>query len=300
MTTAASVPRPVVGFIGIGDQGAPMAQAISEAGYTLHVWARRPESLAALGAAPFVAEPTVEALGRACEIVSLCLRDDPDLWDVLDNQGLLAAMKPRSIIVNHGTGDPRESEIVSAHVARAGCVFLDAPVSGGRPGAEARCLSTFVGGESGAFDRCQPLFRSFSASVEHMGGPGRGQLTKLLNNALTTTNTQNANDVLAIAEGLGFDLGVFGRVMAHGSGNSAALQNALRIVPSEVVEHLQRLMRKDMEHFAVAVRSYGIDPTDVYHRGVAGVDGLSGTAALVRSDRRASDSGKRSGLTAEY
>ncbi|MER5791896.1 NAD(P)-binding domain-containing protein [Streptomyces sp. NPDC001980] len=97
-----------VGFIGLGDQGGPMAEAIGERGFALHVWARRPAALSAVERVPHTVHGTVAELGASAELVGLCLRDDADIWDVLDGQGLLAAIAPGTITVNHGTGDPSE------------------------------------------------------------------------------------------------------------------------------------------------------------------------------------------------
>src|ERR1700754_3041105 len=116
----------MVGFIGLGDQGGPMAEAIGEKGFDLHVWARRPASLASGEHVRHVTHTSAPELARAVDLVGLCLRDDADLWDVLDNQGLLAHIAPGTIIVNHGTGDPEEAKRLGSHVAAAGGVYLDA------------------------------------------------------------------------------------------------------------------------------------------------------------------------------
>ena len=85
-TTAADVqdaPPTAVGWVGLGDQGAPMARAIAEAGFELHVWVRRPQSLQALHGLPYVVHDTLAGLGEASEAVGLCLRVDSDITDVM-------------------------------------------------------------------------------------------------------------------------------------------------------------------------------------------------------------------------
>jgi hypothetical protein len=104
---------------------------------------------------------------------------------------VLEALRSGSIVVNHGTGDPTENEHIGGFLAESGIKYLDAPVSGGRPGAVARTLTTLVGGEADDFARCLGVFETFSRKVAHMGGVGSGQLTKLLNNAMTMTNLKN-------------------------------------------------------------------------------------------------------------
>jgi 3-hydroxyisobutyrate dehydrogenase-like beta-hydroxyacid dehydrogenase len=107
-----------VGFIGLGDQGGPMARAIGEAGFPLHVWARRPESLDILADVPHVVHASVPELAGACDMVALVLTDDQDIWDILEQQGLRKAFRPGAIIVNHGTGDPSENARIAAYLNR--------------------------------------------------------------------------------------------------------------------------------------------------------------------------------------
>lgn len=270
-----------VGFIGLGDQGGPMAEAIGEQTFDLHVWARRPASLSAVAAVPHAAHDTVAGLAASAELIGLCLRDDADIWNLLDGQHLLANVAPGTIIVNHGTGDPGEAERIGAHVAEAGAVYLDAPVSGGGPGARARTLTTFVGGPADAFEAARPVFEAFSDTVRLMGPVGGGQFTKLFNNALTITNMKNAEDVLALAEQVGLDLPALIEIIGASSGGSAALLALGRDITPELAEHLNPLMCKDMQHFAEAVRERGAHPEEVLARGMAGASGLLEAAHLV-------------------
>ncbi|TRO55637.1 NAD(P)-dependent oxidoreductase [Streptomyces sp. IB201691-2A2] len=270
-----------VGFIGLGDQGGPMAEAIAEHGYKLHVWARRPASLAAVAAVPHAEHDTVASLAASVELIGLCLRDDTDIWNLLDDQRLLANTAPGTIIVNHGTGDPTEAERIGAHVADAGAVYLDAPVSGGSPGARARTLTTFVGGPADTFRAAHPVFETFSDTVRLMGPVGSGQLTKLFNNALTITNMKNAEDILAMAAQVGLDLPALIEVIGTSSGGSAALHALGTDITPSLAEHLHPLMRKDMQHFAHAVRRRGACPDEVLARGEAGASGLVEAARLL-------------------
>ncbi|MFE9629177.1 NAD(P)-dependent oxidoreductase [Streptomyces sp. NPDC006527] len=275
-----------IGFIGLGDQGGPMAEAIGEHGFELHVWARRPASLSAVQKVPHTVHSTVAELGASVQMIGLCLRDDADLWDVLDGQGLLSAVAPGTIIVNHGTGDPTEAVRIAEHVARAGGVYLDAPVSGGSPGARTRTLTTFTGGSREAFEAVQPVFATFSDTVKLMGPAGAGQFTKLFNNALTITNMKNAEDVLGLAAQVGLDIPALVDVVSASSGGSAALRALGGDITPELAEHVHTLMQKDMHHFADAVRAGGGDPSEVLERGLAGAAGLVEAARMVARNRR--------------
>lgn len=274
-----------IGFIGLGDQGGPMAEAIGERGFELHVWARRPASLSAVAAVPHVVHDTVADLAASTELIGLCLRDDADIWNLLDDQHLLAHVAPGTIIVNHGTGDPSEADRIAAHIAEAGAVYLDAPVSGGGPGARARTLTTFVGGPADAYNTARPVFETFSDTVRLMGPVGAGQFTKLFNNALTITNMKNAEDVLTLAEQVGLDLPALIEIIGVSSGGSAALRALGTDITPDLAEHLHPLMRKDMQHFADAVRERGGSPEEVLTRGLAGASGLVQAARVVARAR---------------
>jgi 3-hydroxyisobutyrate dehydrogenase-like beta-hydroxyacid dehydrogenase len=262
-----------------------MARAIGESGLKLHVWARRARSLEAVAGVPHTAHASVTALAAACDIVGLCLRDDSDLWDILDRQGLLKALKPGTIVINHGTGDPDENRRIATYLDEASVIFLDAPVSGGRPGAVARALTTFVGGDAAAFQHCKHVFRTFSTQAVHMGRSGSGQVAKLLNNALTMTNLKNAVDVFGFAGKLELNIANLFDAVSVGSGSSAVLRSVGNAITPDIAPHLQELMRKDIAHFADAMVSKGLDPSEVVERGLSGANGLLDLVQRVSASR---------------
>jgi 3-hydroxyisobutyrate dehydrogenase-like beta-hydroxyacid dehydrogenase len=115
-----------VGFIGLGDQGAPMASAIAGK-FDLHVWARRAVSFDALGNARHVREADPVELAANVDLLCLCLRGDADLHDLLADRSLLRALGKGATIVNHATGDPAEAENFERITEELGVHFLDAP-----------------------------------------------------------------------------------------------------------------------------------------------------------------------------
>src|SRR6201993_2865707 len=263
-----------IGFVGLGDQGAPMAEAISDAGFELHVWARRAQSFDAISRVRYLRHDSLKSLAVMVDVLSLCLRDDEDVWNLIREHRLIEALRSGSIVVNHGTGDPTENEHIGAFLAESGIKYLDAPVSGGRAGAVARTLTTLVGGDANDFARSREVFEAFSRKVAHMGGVGSGQLTKLLNNAMTMANLKNAVDVFGLAKNLGIDIPQLYDVVTVSSGSSAILQSIGRQINSTAAIHIQGLMRKDIEHFADAMRARGLDPSSVRDRGLDGADGV--------------------------
>lgn len=262
-----------IGFVGLGDQGLPMAEAIAEAGYSLAVWARRPETLTKLERAMYRVQSSPRALANACDIVCLCLRDDADIDELLDN-GLRDGLRAGSILVNHGTGDPAVSKKLAFELHQRGVAYLDAPVSGGRPGAIDRTLTTMVGGERSAFLEAEPLFDTFSRKVAYFGAAGSGQMAKLLNNAMTLSNLRNAVDVFTLAGALGMDLPMLQEVLLVSSGSSAILRALGSSITDDTALQFQRLMYKDIEHFTDAMTLCGLDSSALRSRATGGIDGL--------------------------
>ena len=287
--TTTGTPAPVIRFVGRGDQGAPMARAVGESRFDLHVWARRPQSLDAVAGVPHTVHADLASLAGAVDVLLLCLRDDQDVRDVLDSPGVRAALRPGTIVVNHGTGDPGENRRMATELAALDVAFLDAPVSGGGAGARAGALTTIVGGDRAAFDRCEPVFATFSRTVAHMGGPGTGQTTKLLNNAMTMSNLLNAEALVRLAADLGVGIRAVLDVVGVSSGGSTIMRALGTDLTPEIAPHLQGLMRKDIEHFADAVRAAGLDPSELRARGLAGADGLLETVTLIEAEASGSE-----------
>jgi 3-hydroxyisobutyrate dehydrogenase-like beta-hydroxyacid dehydrogenase len=269
-----------VGFVGLGDQGAPIARAIAEGGFELHVWARRPASLTVLAGLSFVAHESLTELG-SCDIVALCLREDPDAVEVAVNGGLLAAMRPGSVLVQHATGLPQQARELAAHAARHGVEFVDAPVSGGHAAAVARQLTTIVGGSDSVVRQCMSVFRTFSKQIVHMGQIGSGQYGKLFNNTVMMMNHKNLIDALALAVDLELPLPRLLDVLRSGSASSTALTAFGPAITVDNAEHLRTLELIDMELFAGAVKSLGDKAKAVVRQAVAGADGLPELTSLI-------------------
>ncbi|WP_049573949.1 NAD(P)-dependent oxidoreductase [Streptomyces sp. SBT349] len=269
-----------IGFIGLGDQGGPMARAIAEAGHPLHAWARRPASLAILDGVPYTAHAGAADLAAACDILCLCLPEDEDVRSVVLDGGLLEHMKPGSVLVNHGTGLPAFAGELTRLCAAHDVHVLDAAVSGARAGALAKTLTTMVGGDETQAKRCEGIFQSFSTSVVYMGGAGSGQLAKLFNNALMMMNQRSIEEIIEVAQRVHLDLPRLLEVLGTGSATSAALTSLNAAITVDNAEHLTKLQLIDMQLFADAVAPHHAQADDVTARAV---DGSHGLVALARA-----------------
>jgi 3-hydroxyisobutyrate dehydrogenase len=216
-----------VGFIGLGSQGGPMARRIVDGGYETTLWARRPATLEPFADTPAKIAESPAELAAASDLVCLCVVGDADIDEITrGEQGLLASMKPGSVIVVHSTVHPSTCRDLAKMAAAQGVSVIDAPVSGGGPAASEGRLLVMVGGDADVVERCRPVFETYADPVVHLGDLGSGQTAKLLNNLLFTANLGTAATAVSLSSALGVSPDRFTEVVSRSSGNSFAL-NAL-------------------------------------------------------------------------
>jgi len=216
-----------IGFIGVGSQGGPMAHRIVDAGMPLVVWARRPEVLAPYAAKGAKAAATVAALGAECSHVGICVVNDADVLEITDQ--LIPVMKPGSRIAIHSTVLPETVAKLETQCAAKGLQFIDAPVSGGSPAADAGVLTVMCGGKQDAFDAALPVFRTFGKLVVLLGPAGAGQRAKIVNNAMLSANMGVAMAALDAAETLGIERASFVELINASSGRSFGFEVFARL-----------------------------------------------------------------------
>jgi len=247
MTVPLSPPSRI-GFVGLGSQGGPMAERIAKAGYPLAVWARRREALDPFVAIGATAAPSVSALGAACDLVGVCVVDDIGVAAICDD--LIPAMQPGSLLVIHSTILPESCERLAQRCAQRGIGFLDAPVSGGGPGAAAGTLTVMCGGDAEAFARATPVFRTFCGTLVHLGPAGSGQRAKIVNNALMAANMGLAHAAIAAGEALGIERSALGELIKASSGRSYGAEIYVRLPTPQAFAIGAPLLVKDIRLLA--------------------------------------------------
>ncbi|MFE5476164.1 NAD(P)-dependent oxidoreductase [Nocardia sp. NPDC056541] len=236
-----------IGFIGLGSQGAPMAQRIVAAGYRTTLWARRPATLEQFAETAAEIAPTPRALAQASDLVCLCVGNDADIREVLTGEdGVLGGLAPGAIVAVHSTVHPDTCRELAEIAAAQGVTLIDAAVSGGAPAVAQGRLLVMAGGPVEAVEKCRPVFGTYADPVVHLGDTGAGQVTKLLNNLLFTANLATAASTLALGRDLGVDQAKLGEVIAHGSANSFALGRILAGTLARIGEHAGHTLRKDV------------------------------------------------------
>jgi 3-hydroxyisobutyrate dehydrogenase len=251
-----------VGFIGLGSQGAPMARRIVEEGFPTTLWARRPESLAPFADTGAATAATPAELGAASDIVCICVVADDDVRAVVTGaDGVLGGMAEGGVIVIHSTVHPDTCAEIAGKAAARGVAVIDAPVSGGGPGAAERRLLVMVGGDAETVERCKPVFESYANPIVHLGDLGAGQVTKLLNNLLFTAGLAISQSALDLGEQLGVDRARLGSVIASGSGNSFALSRCVDPSGFDLIgNHAGAVLRKDVSLVAKVAETASATP----------------------------------------
>ncbi len=237
-----------VGFVGLGNQGAPMARMIDRGGFELYLWARRAASLEPFADTGATAVERLADLGERCDLIGVCVVDDRDVAQVaLEPDGLLATMRPDAILVIHSTVHPETCKRVAERAGQVGVHVLDAPVSGSGQAALSQTLSVLAGGEDAVFARARPVLECYGNPISHLGPLGSGQLAKLLNNVAFYANLRVAATVLTVADEFGMERKALIEVMKASSGRSMGLDTAAGDLSSSMVDHILTMGRKDLE-----------------------------------------------------
>lgn len=265
-----------IGFIGIGNQGGPIARRIVDAGHDLTLWARRAESLEPFADTPASRAETIAALGAACDIVGLCVLADADVIDVAGQ--LLPAMRPDTVVLIHSTVHPQVCRDLAAAGEARGIAVLDAPVSGGNARARTGELAVMVGGDSGAYERVLPILRTFATTIERVGECGAGQLCKLVNNALATVNFATGLAFLDAGAGLGLDRAALARMMLAGSAQSFGLAQMARATP-EGLRFARPLLEKDVGLMLDVLAQHGLADAEAARFARHGIAAFAQSAA---------------------
>lgn len=202
-----------IGFIGLGNMGAPMAANLSKAGHAVtgfDVAAPMPEGVTA-------AESAAKAASGA-DVVITMLPDGNILRKVADQ--VIPAMKNGAILLDCSTVDVESARAVADQATAAGLRALDAPVSGGIGGAQAGTLTFMVGGGDGAFADAKPLFDIMGQKAVHCGLSGNGQAAKICNNMILGATMVATCEAFALADKLALDRQAMFDVVSTSSGYS--------------------------------------------------------------------------------
>jgi 3-hydroxyisobutyrate dehydrogenase-like beta-hydroxyacid dehydrogenase len=214
-----------VGFIGLGIMGSRMAASLRTAGFELSVFNRtreRAEAWAAEHGGRAAASPR-EAADGADAVITMVVDGEQVEALLLGEDGAAAGAAPGTLFVDMSTIGPAAARRVGAALAERGHRFVDAPVTGSSPAAQAGTLTIMAGGADDDVAAAMPLFEAMGSTIVHAGELGQGQAVKVLSNAVSAVNCATLAQAFVVGRREGLDLGALVKVMEGGSAASKML-----------------------------------------------------------------------------
>jgi 2-hydroxy-3-oxopropionate reductase len=253
--------NPVIGFIGLGIMGKPMARNLLKTGYQLVVHNRSQapvDELSKEGAQP--ASHSKEVAQR-CDVVITMLPDSPDVELVYaGDQGVFSGMESGRLLIDMSSISPLVARKLAAEAERRGCDMLDAPVSGGEAGAITASLSIMIGGKAPAVERAMPIFQALGKNIVHVGEAGAGQVTKAANQMVVGTTIAIVGEALVLAAKAGVDPAKVRQALLGGFAQSKILEaHGQKMLDRNFKPGFRiRLHEKDMKIALAAASEYGV------------------------------------------
>jgi 3-hydroxyisobutyrate dehydrogenase len=257
-----------IGFIGLGNMGLPMVANLLKGGYRVHVYDVRPEVVeVAVGQGAMAAPSAAEATTRA-EVVVTMVPNSPEVEAAyLGPGGVLEGARAGQVAIDMSTIDPATTRKVGARLEAAGVRMLDAPVSGGVPGAVAGTLTIMVGGDPAVFADARPILSAMGKNVVYVGPLGSGEVAKICNNLLAGVSMIAAAEAFTIGLRAGVDPKILHEIIRTSSGNCWAIENNCPVpglVPKAASNRdfaagfMTDLMAKDLSLARAAARDLGV------------------------------------------
>jgi 3-hydroxyisobutyrate dehydrogenase len=248
-----------IGFIGLGNMGGRMTRRLVDAGIEVLGYDAVPERARTVGAR---AAGSVREVIDQADVVLLSLPDSKVVESVVEgNDGILAHCREGQTVIDLSTAAASSTIRLDALFRQRGVQYIDAGISGGAAAAEKGTLTLMVGGDAGAIEAIQWVFKPIASKVMNMGESGSGHTTKLLNNFLNAVSLAATAEVMVAGKKAGLDLHRLLDVLNSSSGvNFATLNRFPRIVDGDYLEGglTSRLMTKDVVLYIDRVRELGV------------------------------------------
>lgn len=255
-TTDKNGAKPNIAFIGLGNMGAPMAENLLKAGYSLSVYDLSESATQRLQqAGASVADSPKDAASNAQVIISMLPAGKHVHSVYLGENGLLAELPKGTLVIDSSTIAAADATVVAEAASNLGIDFLDAPVSGGTGGAVAGSLTFIVGGSAHAFAKAEPILAVMGKNIFHAGDHGAGQVAKICNNMLLGILMAGTAEAINLGVKNGLDPKVLSDIMLQSSGRNWTLEvynpypQVMENVPSSNGYQggfMSKLMQKDL------------------------------------------------------
>ena len=213
-----------IGYVGLGNMGGALARRL-QLRHPLRVFDLDSASVQRTVDSGATACTSLAELASACDVILLCLpTSDHVRRAIFGEQGLAAAIRPGTLIVDQTSGDPLATRAMAEDLAKRGVDLIDAPVSGGAQGAQAGTIAIMVGASAQQYERIAPVLGAISSNVFHAGGVGAGQVMKLVNNLLSGALRLLTFEGVALAAKNGIDPAKACEILLAGGAKTAFLE----------------------------------------------------------------------------
>jgi 3-hydroxyisobutyrate dehydrogenase len=252
-----------LGYIGIGQMGKPMVLRLLAAGHEVTVWNRSRDKLAAVLEKGAKAAASPADVARASEIVMMCVTDQKAAEDVLFSpQGVIHGTA--RLVVDFSSIAPASAREFSERLKAKGIGMVDAPVSGGVPGAEKGTLAIMAGGSVEDIERARPVVMHLAQRFTRMGDAGAGQVTKLCNQIIVASLFPVIAEAIRLAEAAGVDAKRLPEALKGGFADSLPLQiygARMAARDFEPPQGTNAIVLKDLENAAALAAEFGVSLT---------------------------------------
>ncbi|KKB09886.1 2-hydroxy-3-oxopropionate reductase [Devosia chinhatensis] len=250
----------MIGFIGLGVMGRPMAEHLITAGHKVALYRVKPASQFLVDKGG-IALDNARAVAEASDIVILMLPDTPDVEDVLFGaDGVAEGLSAGKLVIDMSSISPMATRTFAERLKQKGVGYLDAPVSGGEMGAKNAALTIMVGGEQTDFERALPLLEIMGKSITHIGGVGDGQTAKVANQIIVGLTIEAVAEALLFARRAGADVAKVREALMGGFAASRILEvHGQRMIDETFDPGFRiRLHRKDLSLAADAAKALNL------------------------------------------
>jgi 2-hydroxy-3-oxopropionate reductase len=252
---------PVVGFIGLGVMGKPMARNLMKANYPLVLHNRSRAAVDELSKEGARAATGTRQVAEQANVIITMLPDSPDVEQVYSGEnGVFAAAKAGRLLIDMSTISPVVSRRLAAEAESRRLDMLDAPVSGGEAGALGATLSIMIGGKPAAVERAMPIFQVLGKNIVHIGAAGAGQVTKAANQMVVGATLAVVSESLVLATKAGVDPVKVREALLGGFAQSKVLEaHGQRMLARDFKPGFRiRLHEKDMKIALASGFEYGV------------------------------------------
>jgi 2-hydroxy-3-oxopropionate reductase len=252
----------VIGFIGLGVMGKPMAKHLLAKGYRVVVFNRSQPAIDLLVEAGAIAASSPGDVARQATVVITMVPDTADVEAAIGGaEGVLTALQPGTIVIDMSSISPVATRALAQRVSAAGGIMLDAPVSGGEVGAKSATLSIMVGGPAAALERVRGVLECMGSRIIHVGeAPGSGQLCKVCNQVAIGGALAGVSEALTLAMKSGVDPAKVREALLGGFAASKVLEvHGERLITGNFAPGFRtKLYQKDLRLANEAAAAQGV------------------------------------------